>query len=444
MLKTSVPGYFKARRERLAQAAPDSVFILPANPMLYRNSNVEYPHRQDSSFYYLCGFEEPEATLVITTAQSKSGSHRSILFVRDKNPEREMWEGERYGAQAAQKAFGVDEAYSTQDFDSKMIEILKSGSRVFYRVGKYESLDRRIFDLLEKTRLSLGRTGKSVPPIGDPDSILGELRLFKNPEEVECMRRAGHASALAHRAAMEQVKPGMTEHEVWALLDYVYRKNGCKREAYGAIVGGGRNATCLHYRENDQPLRDGDLLLIDAAGEYEYYNADITRTFPVGKKFSAAQTKIYDLVLKAQLAAIQLAKPGTRYSEFHRVTTDIITDGLLSLGILKGKKDEILKSQGYKRFFPHGTGHFLGMDVHDVGLYADSAGESRIVEPGMVFTIEPGIYFQPTDSGFPAEYQNIGIRIEDDIFITPDGCEILSREVPKTREEIEALRAKSG
>ena len=235
----------------------------------------------------------------------------------------------------------------------------------------------------------------------------------------------------------------MNEHEVWALIEYVYRKEGCKREGYGAIVGGGKNATCLHYRGNDETLHDGDLLLIDAAGEYDYYTADITRTFPVGPKFSDAQARIYDLVLKAQVEAIKVVKPGLKYSDLHRITTDIITDGLLSLGILKGTKEENLKSMGFRRFFPHGTGHFLGMDVHDVGLYADSKEQSRLLEPGMVFTIEPGIYFQPGDSGFPSEYKHIGVRIEDDILVTSNGCEVLTKDVPKTRNEIEALRAKA-
>jgi Xaa-Pro aminopeptidase len=242
---------------------------------------------------------------------------------------------------------------------------------------------------------------------------------------------------------MEQTKPGMTEHEVWALVEYVYRKEGCKREGYGAIVGGGKNATCLHYRANDEVLRDGDLLLIDAAGEYDSYTADITRTFPVGRKFTVAQGKIYDLVLKAQMAALNLVKPGLKYAELHKTTTEVITDGLLSLGILSGTREESLKSAGFRRFFPHGTGHFLGMDVHDTGLYFDPNGQSRAIEAGMVFTIEPGIYFQPSDSGFPSEYKHIGVRIEDDILVTPNGYEVLTKDVPKTRDDIEKLRAKA-
>ncbi|HUP58583.1 MAG TPA: M24B family metallopeptidase, partial [Bdellovibrionota bacterium] len=267
----------------------------------------------------------------------------------------------------------------------------------------------------------------------------GEMRLFKAPEEVEALRGACRITALAHTAAMKEVKPGMNEFEVEALIDYTFRKEGCQRVGYGSIVAGGVNAACLHYRFNNQPLRDGDLLLIDAGGEFNYYTSDITRTFPVGRQFTDAQAKAYELVLKSQKSAIAMAKPGAKLPEIHKHVCEILTDGMLSLGLLKGNRDEILKSFAFRRFYPHNTSHWLGMDVHDVGLYMKN-GEARPLEPGMCFTIEPGFYVQPTDKEAPREFHGIGIRIEDDILITRSGNEILTKDAPKEIADIEALR----
>jgi Xaa-Pro aminopeptidase len=265
------------------------------------------------------------------------------------------------------------------------------------------------------------------------------MRLFKTTEEAALLRKACQITALAHKAAMTEVRPGMNEFEVEALIDYSFRKNGCQRVGYGSIVAGGKNAACLHYRANNEVLRDGDLLLIDAGGEYDYYTSDITRTFPVGKTFSKAQATAYDLVLKAQKSCIDMAKPGAKMPDIHRHACEVITEGLLSLGLLKGSKDELVKTDQFKRFYPHGTGHWLGMDVHDVGLYTKD-GSPRKVEPGMCFTIEPGFYVQPADAEMAGEFKGIGIRIEDDILITANGCEILTKDAPKERAEIEALR----
>ena len=440
MLKTTVPTYYKARRQALAGKRPGAAFIFAANPEYHRNNDVEYPFRQDSSFYYLCGFDEPESFLVVLPSLSAPGASKSVLFVRERDIEKEMWVGERYGIDGALKVFGVDEVYPVTEFRTKMMELLKSCDSIYYRIGHHEPTDRVIFSLLESFRASQGRTGKSLLSINDPVTLVGEMRLYKSPEEVQDLRQACRISALAHKTAMEQVRPGMNESEVAALVDYVLRKGGCQREGYGSIVGGGRNATCLHYRANNEILRDGDLLLIDAGGEFNYFTGDITRTFPIGKTFTASQAKIYDLTLKSQLEGIQLAKPGTHYHDIHKHVCKVLTEGLLSLGVLKGNANDILKTLEYKRFFPHGTGHWLGMDVHDTGLYYDEHGESRTIEPGMVFTVEPGIYFQPTDPGFPAEFKHIGIRIEDDILITANGNEVLTSGAPKAREEIEALR----
>jgi Xaa-Pro aminopeptidase len=440
MLLKQVPGYFKARRDALVKTNPSAVFIFPSSEEVLRNPDVHYPYRQESNFYYLTGFEEPDSFLVMAPSKSKPGSHRTILFVRHRDPEKEMWEGERYGIEGAQAVFGADEAYTIDQFDKKLPELLQGSECVYYRIGSHEMTDRRVLAGLETFRRSLGRSGKAMAPIADPNELIGELRLFKSPEEIISMRRACEISALAHKTAMKEVRPGMKEFEIEALIDYVFRKNGCARVGYGSIVAGGVNAACLHYRANNDVLRDGDLLLVDAGGEFDYYTSDITRTFPVGRGFTPPQAKLYDLVLKAQKECIAMSKPGATLPAIHRKAVEVLTDGMLSLGLLKGSREELVKSNGYKRFYPHNTGHWLGMDVHDVGLYTRN-GEPRALEAGMMFTIEPGFYVQPTDRDAPAEYHNIGIRIEDDILVTQAGCEVLTKDAPKERAEIEALKA---
>jgi len=306
-------------------------------------------------------------------------------------------------------------------------------------LGKDPVFDKRILAGLETYRSSQGRTGRGILPVRDPSEAVGEMRLFKSAEEVELLRKACEYSASAHKLAMKEARPGMNEFEIEALIDYAFRKNGCQRVGYGSIVAGGKNATCLHYVANNEVLRDGDLLLIDAGGEYNYYCSDITRTFPVGKSFTEAQGRAYELVLRAQKEAIAMVKPGATIAGIHQHVCEVLTEGLLSLGLLTGKRDELLKTNGYTRFYPHRTSHYLGMDVHDVGLYLRN-GEPRLLEAGMVFTIEPGFYVQPSDTAVPAEYQNIGIRIEDDILVTPKGCENLTSSCPKERSELEALK----
>jgi Xaa-Pro aminopeptidase len=439
MLLKQVPGYFKARREALMKANPSAVFIFPSNEEVLRNPDVHYPFRQESCFYYLTGFEEPESFLVLAPSKSSPGTHRSILFVRHRDPEKEMWEGERYGIEGAQAVFGADEAYTIDQFDRKLPELLAGSERVYYRVGLNEGVDRRVLAALEVHRRSLGRSGKSLAPVCDPNELLGEMRLFKSPEEVDTLRRACQITALAHKTAMKEVRPGMKEFEIEALIDYVFRKNGCQRVGYGSIVAGGVNAACLHYRANNDTLRDGDLLLVDAGGEYGYYTSDITRTFPVGRGFTPGQARAYDLVLRAQKECVAMSKPGAKLPDIHRRAVEVLVDGMLSLGLLKGRADELIKNGAHRRFYPHNTSHWLGMDVHDVGLYTRS-GEPRAFEPGMVFTIEPGFYVQPNDREAPEEYRNIGIRIEDDILITATGHENLTQDAPKERAEIEALK----
>lgn len=433
MLLTQVPAHFKARREALMNAHPGSVFIFPSSGEQLRNPDVYHPFRQESSFYYLTGFEEPEAWLVLAP-------EKMVLFVRRRDPEMEMWEGERYGTDGAIQVFGATDAYPTEEFDDKILGLIKDAERVYYRVGMNDALDRRVFHALERTRRSQGRAGKSLLSVQDPLEILGEMRLFKTQDEVALLRKACEISAAGHRTAMKEVRPGMNEYEIEALIDYSFRRAGCGRLGYGSIVAGGKNATCLHYRSNNEVLRDGDLLLIDAGGEYGYYTADITRTFPVGRAFTKGQAEIYDLVLKAQKAAIEIARPGTPWPQLHQSAAQVLIEGLLSLGLLKGQPEELFRSGEYRRFYPHGTGHWLGMDVHDVGLY-QKKGEFRRLEPGMVFTIEPGLYMQPKDTKVPERLRDIGIRIEDNILITKDGHENLTKDAPKERAEIEALRS---
>ena len=436
---TKLPTYFKARRDRLMGDHPGSVFIFPSHPDHIRNSDVHHPFRQDSSLYYLSGFDEPESCLVLAPNSSKPGTYRMILFVLPRDPEKEMWDGPRYGFEGAQQVFGADEVYPISELNQKLSQFLQGADRVFYHLGFQQEMDHKVIAAVEAHRRSMGRTGGGLLPIEDSLQKVGEMRLFKSEEELSLLRRACEITANAHRVVMSEIKPGMNEGEVEALIDYLMRKEGCQRLGYGSIVAGGRNATCLHYRSNNEVLKEGQLLLIDAGGEYQYYTSDITRTFPISKKFTKAQANAYDLVLKAQKAAISMASPGVSLPQIHKVVCQEIIHGLLSLGLLKGNPDEILKKGEFRRFYPHSTSHWLGMDVHDLGLYMTN-GEPRVLKPGMVFTIEPGFYVQPSDQQVPEEYRDIGIRIEDDILVTFNGNEILTRAAPKEREEIEALR----
>lgn len=410
-----------------------AAFIFMAAPEYLRNPDVHFPFRQESNFFYLSGFEEAESAMVLTA------NGKTVFFVRKRDPEKEMWEGERYGTDGVVKIFGADEAYTIDELDAQLPDLLKGSEKVFYRMGMDAVSDRHVMTALEAYRRAAGRSGRALPAVADPNEVIGEMRMFKSGDEAAILRKASQISAAAHVQAMKETRPGMNEFEIEALIDYSLRKNGCQRVGYGSIVAGGKNAACLHYRANNEVLRDGDLLLIDAGGERDYYTADITRTFPIGKTFSAAQAKVYDLVLKSQMEGIALAKPGSTMPGIHKRVCEVLIDGFLSLGLMKGKPEEILKSGSFKRLYPHGTGHWLGMDVHDVGLYLKN-GEPRLIEPGMCFTIEPGFYVQPGDSETPSEYQGIGIRIEDDVLITANGCEVLTKDVPKTRADIEKLR----
>ena len=409
MLLTQVPNYYQKRRESLIQAHPGSVFILPSAPELIRNSDVHHPFRQDSSFYYLSGFDEPGSFLIVSSTQSAaSRTSKMTLFVQPRDPEKEMWEGERYGLEGALKVFGADEAHLQSDLEQRLPELLKGAEQIFYRLGYSESTDRRILAILETVRRSQGRSGRGLAPIEDPQVPIGELRLYKEADELELIRKACEITAVGHRTAMQEIRPGMNEGQAEALIDYQFRKNGCQRLGYGSIVAGGKNATCLHYRSNNETLRTGELLLIDAGGEYGYYTSDITRTFPIGPSFTKAQAQAYELVLNVQKAGIKMTRPGAKLPEIHKATCEQLIDGLLSLGLLKGSPIELLKTAAHRRFYPHNTSHWLGLDVHDAGLYTQK-GEPRSLEPGMIFTIEPGFYAQPSDRDAPEAFRNIGL-----------------------------------
>ena len=439
MLHSKIPSHFKARRDALVQGHPGGVFLFPSNPDYVRNSDVHYPYRQDSHFFYLTGFEEAESFLVLAPKKAGAGSYRMILFVLPRDPEKEMWEGERYGIEGAQQVFGADEVYPISELEQRLPGLMDAGDRVFYRMGHPQGGDQRVLVAMEKHRRALGRTGRALLPIEDSSGPVGELRLFKGPDEIETMREVCRVTAQAHRTVMQELRPKMIESEIEALIDYQFRKGGCQRLGYGSIVAGGKNAACLHYRANNEALRDGDLVLIDAGGEMDYYSADITRTFPIGHRFTSGQAKAYDLVLKAQKVGIVATRPGATLPEIHKQVCEVMIDGLFSLGLAEGSKEELFKNCGFRRFFPHGTSHWLGMDVHDVGLYLKD-GQPRPLEPGMVFTVEPGFYVQPHDSKVPEEFRHLGIRIEDDILVTAQGCENLTQDAPKERSELEALR----
>lgn len=379
MLPTQIPSYFKSRRDQLMKAHPGAAFIIPSNRELIRNSDVTYPFRQDSHFYYLTGFQEPDAFLLLVPKKDQAGSYQTIFFVLSRDPEKEMWEGERYGVEGALGVFGADLAYPQTDFFQKLPELLQGVEEVYYRLGLRPELDHEILNALETHRKRFGRSGKALLPIKDASGPIGEMRLFKSKEEMALMRKSCEISCAAHVIAMKETRPGMNESEIEALVDYVFRKNGCQRLGYGSIIAGGKNATCLHYRFNHEELRDGDLLLIDAGGEYNYFSADITRTFPIGNQFSPPQARLYDWVLKAQEEGIKMVKPGVKLPDIHRKVTDVLVEGMLELGLLKGKRNELIQSNEHRRFYPHNTSHWLGMDVHDAGLYVIQGFPTRIL-----------------------------------------------------------------
>ncbi|PWB13013.1 Xaa-Pro aminopeptidase [Acinetobacter sp. AM] len=431
---------FKERRDRLAEEmGPHSIAIIATSPVAIRNRDADYKFRADSSFFYLTGFAEPEAVAVIETYESLDEGYTYSLFCRERNREMEIWNGYRAGIDGAIDDYEADEAYAIDLLDEEIIEKLLNKQKLFYRIGHSSEFDVRVSKWIQQADAQQRRGNESPAQVIQLDRILDEIRLFKTPQEIELMQIASNISAKAHTRAMQTVHVGMMEYALEAELNYVFGQQGCV-PAYNSIVGGGANACILHYVENNQELKDGDLVLIDAACEYELYASDITRTFPVNGKFSPEQKALYEIVLNAQLAAIEAVKIGNSYKEPHHVAVRILVEGLLSLGIMQGDIEQIIKTEAYHQFYMHGTGHWLGMDVHDVGAYKQ-AGEWRPYEEGMVVTIEPGLYIAPDDETVDAKWRGIGIRIEDDVVATANGPLVLTKGVVKSIADIEALMA---
>jgi Xaa-Pro aminopeptidase len=426
----------ESRRQRLlAEMGERAVAIFPAAPVAIRNHDVEHEYRQESDFYYLTGLDEPGSVLVLSTVHE----HHTVLFVRPRDPSREIWDGPRAGVDGAMARFGAVAAFEIGELDAKLVEYLEKTERLLYRIGRDREMDARIVTALELARRR-HRLGHDYPTeIVDPGRYVHEHRLHKSEAELEVMRRAADINRDAHLAAMRVARPGAYEFEVEAELLRVYRARGCERPAYGAIVGSGPNATILHHRKNDRQMKDGELLLIDAGGELEYYASDVTRTFPVNGRFTDAQRAVYDAVLAAQEACIAATRPGVTLEAIHRIAVEELTAGLVALGLVEGPVADAVRDERYKPFYMHRTSHWLGMDVHDVGTYFRH-GEPRVLAPGMVLTIEPGLYIG-VDANVDPRWRGIGVRIEDDVLVTEDGHENLTAGIPKRAEELERILA---
>ncbi|NBX69905.1 MAG: M24 family metallopeptidase [Proteobacteria bacterium] len=438
MKKTLNPIDFDHRRKQFLNKIKKGIAVFPSAPEQIRNNDVHHEYRQDSNFYYLSGFEEPNSILLFDTS-SKTPFQ---MFVHPKDATKELWEGKITGPEGAKRLYGADAAFSSIDsklFDDAFIHALMNAEALYYRVGIHEEWDRRIFSLMKRAVRQLGRTGRGMWPIHDPIEILGEMRLIKTKSEADRLERAANITAEAHVSAMKIAKPGMYEYEIEAALYHAFRGQGAGRLGYGSIVAAGANATVLHYVANNKKLEDKELLLIDAGAEFEYYTADITRCFPVNGRFTAEQTEIYSAVLKAQKSCVKMARPGKSMKDLHNHAIEVLVEELKKLKVLKGTSSTLIKEKAYLPFYPHGTGHWLGMDVHDSGRYfSESYDTPRKLEPGMVITIEPGLYFGAHTKG-PQKYQGIGIRIEDDVLITSSGNKVLTSGAPKEIEEIESL-----
>jgi Xaa-Pro aminopeptidase len=425
--------------EFMRRMGPDSVAIIPAAREATRSNDTEYRFRQDSDFYYLTGFNEPEAIAVVAPSREQ----RYTLFVRPRDREKETWTGRRAGVEGAKERHGADEAFPVEEFPAKLAELLDGARTLYYRLGNGNpDLDQTVIRQLAHMRALGWRKARPPQTITDPGALLHEMRLIKTDEEVALMQRSADIAAEAHREAMRAARAGVKEYEIEALIEYTFRRAGASGPAYNTIVGGGVNATILHYVENSEALRDGDLLLIDAGAEYEGFASDITRTFPVNGRFTRAQRDIYDLVLDSQLRCIEMIRPGVTLEELHTRSVEILTEGMLRLGLLQGDAAKVLEEEQHKKFYMHRLGHYLGLDVHDVGAY-HLEGQPRPFEPGMVLTVEPGIYVAEDSEDIPDQYRGIGVRIEDDVLVTPDGHRVLTDKAPKDAEEIESLMAGS-
>ncbi len=417
----------------------NSIAVIPAAHEATRSYDTEFKFRQDSDFWYLTGFPEPDAVAVIDPSSKKPFT----LYVRPRDLEMETWFGRREGVQGAVKNYGADKALPIEKFAADLPKLLDGHDRLYYRFAVDKVLDQQILSYLSGQRQRRLKTAYPPHTIVDPTVIIGDMRLHKSADEVKLMQKAATISAEAHILAMKKTKPGMNEFQVESLIEAYMRENGASGVAYNSIIGGGENATILHYVENNRPLNDGDLLLIDAGAEFQGYAADITRTFPVNGKYSKAQREVYDVVLDVQLQCIEATKVGNTVLKRQELSIELLTEGMKKLGLLKGKTKDLIKKKSYMKYYMHGVGHYLGLDVHDAGRYFtdQTAKNSRPFAPGMVLTVEPGLYIPPDDKTAPAKYRGIGIRIEDDVVVTEDGNLNLTAKVPKNPDEIEAIMA---
>jgi Xaa-Pro aminopeptidase len=428
--------YARRRRQLMRMAGEDSIIILQAAPPRVRNNDVHYAYRQNSDFLYLTGFPEHSALLVMIPDE---GDGKSILFCRSRDAEREMWDGRMAGLESAVKDYGMDEAHDIGEAEKRLQELLHDRDRIYHDLGRDPLFDQRLIGWLNEFRGRARKTFHAPEEIHALDHMLHDMRVYKSRDELAAMRRAAKVAIEAHEQAMRSCRPGMNEADIHAGLLHTFTRHHCE-PSYLPIVGGGANACVLHYISNRDELRDGDLLLIDAGAEYDGYASDITRTFPVNGKFSPEQKELYDIVLSAQAAGIAKARAGNQWQDVHDAAIRVATEGMVELGILQNSVEEEIESGGYKHFYVHNTGHWLGLDVHDVGEYTID-GHSRELEPGMVMTIEPGIYIGPTEEGVRECWRGIGIRIEDNVAITRDEPRILTDGLAKTPSEIEALMA---
>lgn len=428
---------FDSRRKKLIEEMPEkSIVIIPNNTTKLRNHDNEYKFRPDSDFYYLTGFEEPNAVCVLK--KDKKG-FIYILFVEPKNRSEEIWTGERAGIKGAKSIYQADRAFSIETFNEHLLKFIQSAKHVYFPFGKNKKLDLNVIGHIGKMKES--HRDKELSPTGifDPRDIIHRMRLIKDDDELASIRQAAKISKEAHVLAMTNTVPGMYEYELEALIDGHFRGSGGVGPAYPSIVASGKNATVLHYSTNNDQIQDGDLILIDAGSEFNYYASDITRTYPAGHRFSPAQQEIYEIVLRAEEEAIKEAKPGTTFKHLHDTAARVIVEGLKDLKLLKGSTEKIIKSKRYDKFFMHGIGHWLGLDVHDACPYIDDKGKELKLKPGMVLTIEPGIYIASDQRGIPKHFRGIGVRIEDDVLITEDGNEVLTIGTPKTLNELKEV-----
>jgi Xaa-Pro aminopeptidase len=432
-LATPSQAQTKQRRDEFMRRISGGVAIFPAAPTAIRNSDVEHEYRQDTDFYYLTGFEEPNSVAVLIPDNPE---HRFVLFVQPKDREREVWTGWRAGEEGARRDYGADAAFTIDKLDAELPKLAEKADRIYYRFGGDPDFDKRLIGLIQRFQRQRQREGTGPTSVIDPAEMLHEMRLIKTPDELQTLRRAIDITCEGHLAAIDALRPGAYEYEIEAVIGYVFRKNGSPRPGYAPIVGSGANATVLHYTVNNRRTTDGELVLIDAGAEFGYYTGDVTRTLPVGGRFSREQADLYQLVLDAQIEAINSIAPGATFIEPHNRAVRVLTEGLVRLGLLEGDIDKLIEEGAFRKFYMHRTSHWLGMDVHDAGPYK-VADEWRQLAPGMVLTVEPGLYIAEDLEGIDPRYRGIGIRIEDDVLVTKAGHEVLSARVPKTIEEIE-------